>query len=48
MKGLLREVNESGRRLEKGEKDLLMNAGSHLAGVGTGQEEFGIHQHRLE
>lgn len=43
MKGLLREVNELGERLEKGEKDLLlMNAGSHSAGVGTGREEFNL------
>lgn len=49
MKRLLREVNELGKRLERGGKDLvLMDAGSHLAAVGTGQEELSAHQHRLQ
>lgn len=41
-------MNELGWRLEKGEKDLLMHAGSLLAAVGAGQEELSIHQHGLE
>lgn len=48
MKGLLGEVNELGERLEKGEKDLLMNAGSRSAGVSAGREEFSPQQQGLE
>lgn len=45
--GLLREGNELGKRLEKGGKGLLLlNAGSHLAALGTGQEELSTHQLR--